>query len=111
MANSGWRSCSGEVAVDGAAEECGDDVEPGFVVDCCHAPHDPAKHAAGAVDVGGDSMVFVGDSPLDVEAACAAGVACPCVTAGYSASSELLKCKPAGVFEDSEAVTARILDS
>lgn len=61
--------------------------------------------------VGSDSMVFVGDSPLDVEAAHAAGVSCLCVRTGYSASSELLKCKPAGVFEDLEAVTARILES
>ncbi len=58
-----------------------------------------------------DSMVFIGDSPYDVEAAHAAGVPCLCVTTGYSSASELLSCKPAGVFEGLEAVADRILDS
>lgn len=39
-----------------------------------------------------------GDSPLDVKAAYVLGVPCQCVKMGYCESSELLSCKPAGVF-------------
>jgi len=56
-----------------------------------------------------DSTVFIGDSPYDVEAAHGAGLPCLCVTTGYSGASELLSCKPAGVFEGLEAVADRIL--
>lgn len=56
-----------------------------------------------------DSMVFVGDSPHDIHAAHGAGVISYGVTTGYSTRSELLSCKPAGLFDDLEAVVERIL--
>ena len=73
-------------------------------------PHpEPLLKAAAGLGVKPASMVYVGDSPIDVVASRRAGCPCLCVTTGYGMREELEAVDPAGVFDDLEAVTSFIL--
>jgi len=86
--------------------------------ECRIGPDDVAKRkphpeallkAAAGLGVAPASMVYVGDSPIDVEASRRAGCPCLCVTTGYGTREELEDGEPEGVFVDLEAVTSFIL--
>lgn len=52
------------------------------------------------VDPERDEIIFIGDSPYDVEAAGACNLPCYCVATGSHGREDLNAAKPAGVFKD-----------
>jgi len=76
-----------------------------------HKPHpEPIELAAGQLGIEPARMVYVGDLPIDHEAATAAGAACVCVTTGYATRSELESAGVAHVFDGLAEVAAHILN-
>ncbi len=76
-----------------------------------HKPHpEPIELAATQLGIAPKDMLYVGDLPIDHQAATAAGAACVCVTTGYASRGELELAGVAHVFDDLADVATHVLD-
>jgi len=75
-----------------------------------HKPHpEPIELAASQLGIEPGAMLYVGDLPIDHQAATAAGAACVCVTTGYASRTELESAGVAHVFDGLTDVADHIL--
>ena len=76
-----------------------------------HKPHpEPIHLAASQLGLEPPNMLYVGDLPIDHQAATAAGSPCVCVTTGYATRTELEAAGVAHVFDGLADVAAHILN-
>jgi 2-phosphoglycolate phosphatase len=76
-----------------------------------HKPHpEPIELAATQLGIVPPAMLYVGDLPIDHQAATAAGAACCCVTTGYASRDELESAGVAHVFDGLADVAKHVFD-
>ncbi len=76
-----------------------------------HKPHpEPIHLAASQLGLDPASMMYVGDLPIDHQAATAAGAPCICVTTGYASRTELESAGVAHVYDGLAEVAAHMLN-
>ncbi len=76
-----------------------------------HKPHpEPIELAASQLGIAPARMLYVGDLPIDHQAATAAGAACVCVTTGYASRDELESAGVAHVYDGLADVAAHVLN-
>jgi len=73
-------------------------------------PHpEPLLRALEALEVEAENAIYVGDSPVDIFAAEAAGIRCICVTTGHTSRRELEALNPYAVVDNLAAAERQIM--